>query len=64
MRIFDVHVHYPWWDAGKEGFVDRLREVCEDAGVTKVAMIGRRGQGNDEVQEMFERQPDLIIGLA
>ncbi|MBI4277909.1 MAG: amidohydrolase family protein [Armatimonadetes bacterium] len=32
--------------------------------MTRVALIGRRGQGNDEVEQAFKRYPHFIAGLA
>jgi len=64
MKIFDVHVHYPWWDAERASYLDRLLKVCDEVGVTRVGLIGRRGQGNDEVEAAFKRYPDFIVGLA
>lgn len=69
MRVFDVHVHYGWWDrlgqrdAGR-GWLEALAAAAEEAGIVKIALIGWPGRGNDPVADALEAMPDLLVGLA
>ncbi len=69
MKVFDVHVHYGWWDKlGKgdsiSGWLDELRLRCAEAGIVKVGLLGWPTLGNDAVADAISMYPDFIYGLA
>lgn len=69
MRVFDAHVHYGFWEKlfshdPETGYLETLSEVCEDAGIEKVALLANPGRGNDRLAEALEQRPDLIVAMG
>jgi uncharacterized protein len=69
MRVFDAHVHYGYWEKlfsrdPETGYLETLSEVCEDAGIKKVALLANPGLGNQRLSEALEARPDLVIAMG
>jgi predicted TIM-barrel fold metal-dependent hydrolase len=70
-RVFDTHVHFPWRPRGApvasyspESMVDMLAYNCHRLNILKVCLLGRPGEGNDLVEQAFQRYPGLIVPFA
>src|SRR5919202_810184 len=70
-RVFDTHVHYPWRQRGStlpiytpDGMLDMLVYNCQRLNIYRVCLLGRPGEGNDLVEQAFERYPNLIVPFA
>lgn len=69
MKVFDVHVHFGWWESLGEkdsidGWLDELVRACEEAGIVKVGLLGWPTLGNDAVARAIEKYPGFIYGMA
>jgi uncharacterized protein len=67
MRIFDAHVHNFWWEGRTSGsaFVDALKDVAEEVGIVKIALLGNPGpSGHDALSAALERAPGLFVGMG
>ncbi len=69
MRVIDSHVHYGFWEKlfdrnAEEGYLEALSDVCEDAGIEKVALLANPGRGNDILARALEKRPDLVIAMG
>lgn len=69
MRVFDAHVHYGFWEKlfsqdPETGYLETLSDVCEDAGIQKVALLANPGRGNDRLAWALEQRPDLIVAMG
>ena len=69
MRVFDAHVHYGFWEKlfsrdAESGFLETLSEVCEDAGIVKVALLANPGLGNAKLSQALEARPDLVVAMG
>lgn len=69
MRVFDVHVHYGWFDRigardSAAGWLDELVRVAEESNIVKIALLGWPELGNDLVADAIQARGDLIVGLA
>jgi len=56
--VIDAHVHY----AGGDGELDSLLRTCDQIGIDKAVIFGRRA--NDAVMAAAQAQPDRIIPFA
>jgi uncharacterized protein len=70
-RVFDTHVHFPWREGGStlpgysaRGQVDMLAYNCQRLNIFRVCVLGRPGDGNDQVEQAFKRYPNLIVPFA
>ena len=70
-RVFDTHVHFPWRPRGApvasyspDSMVDMLAYNCHRLNILKVCLLGRPGEGNDLVEQAFQRYPGLIVPFA
>jgi uncharacterized protein len=70
-RVFDTHVHFPWRARGApvasyspESMVDMLAYNSHRLNILKVCLLGRPGEGNDLVEQAFQRYPGLIVPFA
>lgn len=69
MRVIDTHVHYGFWDKlftrdAERGFLEALSDLCEDAGIEKIALLANPGRGNDKLARALEQRPDLVIAMG
>jgi predicted TIM-barrel fold metal-dependent hydrolase len=69
MRVIDTHVHYGFWDKlftrdAERGFLEALSDVCEDAGIEKIALLANPGRGNDKLARALEQRPDLVLAMG
>ncbi len=69
MRVIDAHVHYGFWEKlftrdAETGYLEALSDVCEDAGIEKVALLANPGRGNDILARALEKRPDLVIAMG
>src|SRR5919202_6461436 len=70
-RVFDTHVHFPWRGRGApvashspDSMVDMLAYNCDRLNILQVGLLGRPGEGNDLVEQAFQRYPGLIVPFA
>ena len=69
-RVFDVHVHYPWRGERigaprPELQLEMLTYACARLNISKVALLGRRGEeGWGATLEAWRSFPELVIPLA
>ncbi|MCK9524916.1 MAG: amidohydrolase family protein [Limnochordia bacterium] len=69
MRVFDVHVHYGWFDRigsrdSATGWLDELTRVAAESNIVKIGLLGWPELGNDLVADAIQEKPDLIRGMA
>ncbi len=70
-RVFDTHVHYPWRARGStlpiytaESMLDMLAYNSQRLNIYRVCLLGRPGEGNDLVEQAYQRYPGLIVPFA
>ena len=69
MRVIDAHVHYGFWNQiggrhSEDGFLEKLSDTCQEAGVVKVGLLANPGRGNDKLAWALEQRPDLVIAMG
>ena len=69
MKIFDVHVHYPFGtpdsDPTQPAAIDYLARQCRKLGIAKVSLLSRRGgEGYGYALRARDMYPDLFLPLA